>query len=186
MSSNPLSFDELLDFLDNEEGQYVLDSIATHGFLTATIIGRPLANWTDALFEGHADKVPENVVDGIKRWRNAIMAELKNETPIELPFSEDIDNKEGAIDLSDESDIVAWSIGFVDAMYADEAEDWFEDDNTAEDIAVLTLPMIVLSGIDDEDPELMEMRRDKDKMAQMASSIEANLTELFLLFHTND
>jgi len=30
------------------------------------------------------------------------------------------------------------------------------------------------------------MRSDDKKMAQMANSIEGNLTELFLLFHTND
>ena len=61
-----------------------------------------------------------------------------------------------------------------------------ENEETAEDVAVLTLPMIVLSGIDDEDPELAEMRKDQDKMVQMVNSIEGNLTELFLLFHTND
>ena len=71
-------------------------------------------------------------------------------------------------------------------MYGDEASDWFEDEETAEDVAVLTLPMIVLSGIDDEDPELEAMRRDEDKMVQMANSIEGNLNELFLLFDTND
>ena len=184
--SKPLSFDELLDFLDNQESQFVLDSIATHGFLTATIVGPPLTNWTDALFEGQTQEVPKNVIDGIQRWRGAIMDELKNETPIELPFAEDAGNPEAAVDFSDESDIVAWSIGFVDAMYGDEASDWFENENTAEDVAVLTLPMIVLSGIDDEDPELMAMRNDKDKMVQMVNSIEGNLTELFLLFHTND
>jgi uncharacterized protein len=161
--SNQLSFDELLDYLDNQESQFVLDSVAAHGFLTATVIGRPLPNWMDALFEGHTSEIPDNVIDGIQRWRDAIMAELKNETPIELPFGEDAGNEEVAVDFSDESDIVAWSIGFV-----------------------LTLPMIVLSGIDDEDPELAEMRRDEDKLVQMANSIEGNLTELFLLFHTND
>ncbi len=186
MSTNPLSFDQLLDFLDNQESPYVLDSVATHGFLTATVIGRPLANWLDALFEGQTEKVPKNVVDGVQRWRKAIMAELKNETPIELPFGADEEGEEAAVDFSEESDIVAWSIGFVDAMYADEAEDWFEDEETAEDVAVLTLPMVVLSGIDDEDPELAQMRNDEDKMAQMANSIEGNLTELFLLFHTKD
>jgi uncharacterized protein len=184
--SKQLSFDELLDFLDNQESQFVLDSVATHGFLTATVIGRPLPNWIDALFEGHAKDVPENVIDGIHRWRAYITDELKNEAPIELPFSEDAGNEEIAVDFSDESDIVAWSIGFVDAMYGDEASDWFEKEDTAEDVAVLTLPMIVLSGIDDEDPELMQMRTDQDKLAQMANSIEGNLTELFLLFHTND
>ncbi|AMN50469.1 MULTISPECIES: UPF0149 family protein [unclassified Psychrobacter] len=184
--SNQLSFDELMEFLDNQESQFVLDSVATHGFLTATVIGRPLPNWIDALFEGHVSELPENVIDGIHRWRASIMAELKNETPIELPFGEDAGNEEVAVDFSDESDIVAWSIGFVDAMYGDEASDWFESEDTAEDVAVLTLPMILLSGIDDEDPELAQMRADEDKMAQMANSIEGNLTELFLLFHTND
>lgn len=184
--SNPLSFDELLDFLDNEDSQFVLDSIATHGFLTATVIGRPLPNWIDALFEDHVKDIPENVIDGIQRWRAFIMDELKNETPITLPFNDDAGDEEVEVDFSDDSDIVAWSIGFVDAMYGDEASDWFEDEETAEDVAVLTLPMIVLSGIDDEDPELIEMRADKDKLAQMANSIEGNLTELFLLFHTND
>ena len=186
MSSNPLSFDQLLDFLDNQESLYVLDSIATHGFLTATVIGRPLPNWLDALFDGQADKLPDNVVDGVKRWRQAILAELKNEQPIELPFNEDAQDEDTAMDFSEESDIVAWSIGFVDAMYADEAEDWFENEETAEDVAVLTLPMVVFSGIDDEDEELTQMRSDDNKMAQMANSIEGNLTELFLLFHTND
>ncbi|WP_201586601.1 YecA/YgfB family protein [Psychrobacter jeotgali] len=184
--SNPLSFDELLDYLDNQESQYVLDSIATHGFLTATVVGPELPNWIDALFEGHVSEIPANVIDGIKRWRAAIESELKNETPIELPFGEDAGNEEVAVDFSDESDIVAWSIGFVDAMYGDEASDWFADEDTSEDVAVLTLPMIVLSGIDDEDPELAQMRQDNDKLAQMANSIEGNLTELFLLFHTND
>ena len=42
--TNQLSFDELLDYLDNEESAFVLDSVATHGFLTATVIGRPLPN----------------------------------------------------------------------------------------------------------------------------------------------
>ena len=184
--NNKLIFDELLDYLYNEESQFVLDSVATHGFLTATVIGRPLPNWINALFEGHVSEVPENVIDGIQRWRESIMAELKNETPIELPFGEDAGNEEVAVDFSDESDIVAWSIGFVDAMYGDEADDWLENEETAEDVAVLTLPMIVLSGIDDEDPELAQMRKDDDTMAQMANSIEGNLTELFLLFHTND
>ncbi len=184
--STSISFDELLDFLDNRDSQFVLDSVATHGFLTATIIGRPLPNWMDALFEGHVSEIPDNVIDGIERWRKAIMDELKNETPIELPFGEDADDAEVAVDFSDDSDIVAWSIGFVDAMYGDEASDWLENEDTAEDVAVLTLPMIVLSGIDDEDPELAQMRNDETTMAQMANSIEGNLTELFLLFHTND
>ena len=66
--SNQLSFDELLDYLDNQESQFVLDSVAAHGFLTATVIGRPLPNWMDALFEGHVSEIPENVIDKLSSY----------------------------------------------------------------------------------------------------------------------
>ena len=45
---------------------------------------------------------------------------------------------------------------------------------------------MLFRSIDDEDPELAQMRHDEEKMAQMVNSIEGNLTELFLLFHTNE
>lgn len=181
---NALSFDELLDYLDESEEQYVLDSVATHGFLTAAVIGKPLPNWLETLFENQTSSIPSNVIDGIKRWRQEIENELKNELPISLPF--DLSGEDEPMDFSDESDIVAWSIGFVDAMYADEGSDWFDDDDTAEDVATLTLPMIVLSGIGEDDPELVAFRNDNNKLEEMAASLESNLTELFLLFHTND
>ena len=43
------------------------------------------------------------------------------------------------------SEISEWSVGFVDAMYAsdDEEDDWFDDDDSEEDVAMLTLPMIL-------------------------------------------
>ena len=94
-----------------------------------------------------------------------------------MPF-----NGNDELDFSDDGDLVAWAIGFVDAMYADEAVDWFDDPDTEEDVAMLTLPMIVLSGIDED---MDEMRND-ETMAQMANALEDNITELFLLFHTDD
>lgn len=174
--------DELLDYLDSEANQYGLDAIATHGFLTATVVGKPLENWLSLLFEGHDGQVPNAVKSALQAWRHQLIDTLKDELPIELPFGAD----ENQVDFSDESDVVAWNIGFVDAMYADEAVDWFDDAATEEEVASLTLPMIILSGIDDDDPEIAAMRQDEDMMAQLANSLEDNLTELFLLFHTHD
>ena len=51
---------------------------------------------------------------------------------------------------------------------------------------MLTLPMILFSGIDNEEPDMKELVEDPDTMSQMAESMEKNITELFLLFHTND
>ena len=75
------------------------------------------------------------------------------------------------------------SLWIIDAMYADETDDWFADNDTEDDVAMLTLPMIVFSGIDEDDETLSDIRQDDDLLAQMANSLEENLTQLYLLFH---
>lgn len=174
--------DELFSYLDSDANAYGLDSVAAHGFLTASVVGKPLSNWLSLLFEGQDAQVPKAVKTALSAWREELISALKNEAPIELPFSPD----DEALDLSLESDVAAWCIGFVDAMYADESVDWFDDPDSEEDVAALTLPMVLLSGIDDEDEELLAMRGDDDILAQMVNSLEDNITELFLLFHTDD
>lgn len=175
--TDTLTRDALFDYLESDANQFGLDPIAAHGFLTATVVGKPSKSWLSAFFEGQDKTVPDNVKSALKAWQQELTDTLKNEEPIELPFDGD-----GEIDFSDDGDLVAWSAGFVDAMYADETADWFDDPNTEEDVAMLTLPMVVLSGIDED---MDEMRND-EMMAQMANALEDNITELFLLFHTDD
>lgn len=170
--------EQLLQYLDSDDNQFGLDPVASHGFLTATVVGKPFDGWLKAFFEGHDGQVPDQVKQALVRWQDEIAQTLKAEEPVELPF----DGSDEALSFDEDSDIVAWSIGFVDAMYADDAPDWFDDAETVDDVAMLTLPMIALSGIDDE----MVQVRDEDMMAQYANALEDNLTELFLLFHTND
>lgn len=174
--TDTLTRDALFDYLESDANQFGLDPIAAHGFLTATVVGKPSKSWLSAFFEGQDKTVPDNVKSALKAWQQELTDTLKNEEPIELPFDGD-----GEIDFSDDGDLVAWSAGFVDAMYADETADWFDDPNT-EYVAMLTLPMVVLSGIDED---MDEMRND-EMMAQMANALEDNITELFLLFHTDD
>lgn len=168
----------LFDYLESEQNQYGLDPIAAHGFLSATVVGKPLPNWLSAFFEGAETQVPDWVKSALLAWQQELVDALKAEQPIELPF----DASEEAEDFSEEGDLAAWAIGFVDAMYSDENVDWFEDADTEEDVAFLTLPMILLSGMDAD----MDDVRDEETLALMANAIEGNLTELFLLFHTQD
>lgn len=170
--------DELFVYLDSPANETGLDPIAAHGFLTATVVGKPLPNWLSAFFEGNDKQVPQVVKDALTAWQKELYDTLKAEEPIELPF----DASEEAADFSEEGDLAAWAIGFVDAMYADETVDWFDDDSTQEDVAMLTLPMIMLSGIDEE----MDEVRDEETLVQMANALEDNITELFLLFHTDE
>lgn len=184
-----MNLDQLKDYLDSDDNQHGLDSVATHGFLAATVVGKPLPNWMSLLFEGQDGQVSSAVKDALTAWRESMIADLKDETGIDLPLEA---SETEVVDFSFDSELAAWSVGFVDAMYGDETVDWFEDEDTAEDVAMLTLPMMVFSGIDmaddssEEDPDLAEIRADEDALAQMANSIEGNLTELYLLFHTEE
>ena len=182
-----MTHDELLQYLDSDANEFGLDSTATHGFLSATVVGKTLPNWLSLLFEGQDSHVPKEVKTAILQWQQKMLADLKDETGISLPL--DLSDSDD-VDFSYDSELAAWSVGFVDAMYGDEAIDWFADEDTSEDVAMLTLPMMVFSGIDtvdeEEDEELAEIRADEDALAQMANSIEGNLTELFLLFNTDE
>ena len=179
-----MDFDDLIDFLYSDYNEFGLSSIATHGFLTASIVGKPLDNWQTYLFEGHEKQVKPDVLSAIEQWRDELQAMLQDEREIELPF--DVEETD-YLDIEN-SEISEWSVGFVDAMYAsdDEEDDWFDDDDSEEDVAMLTLPMILFSGIDEDQPDMQELLKDPETMSQMAQAIEKNIVELFLLFHTND
>lgn len=178
-----MTHDQLLELLYSEEtNPYGFDPVATHGFLTASIIGKPMPNWLHVYFDGHENEVADDVKTALNAWRDEIHQTLKDEKPVELPF----DANDEEEDFGEDSDVVAWCIGFIEAMYGDEDIDWFEDEDNEEDVAELTLPMVILSGMDEENEELNLMRQDLDMMAQLANSLETNITELFLLFHTED
>ena len=210
-----LKIDELKQYLDSDANEYGLDSVATHGFLSASVVGRPLSDWQAVYFDGQQDAVAQDVKKALTEWREALLDDLQNEQEINLPFlADDGDtnnlnndqNDEQDMDFSPESDLSAWCVGFVDAMYGnlDEQEsdessteaDWFADDELADDVAMLTLPMMVFSGVDvvtdgdgqiiEQDSGFAELRQDQESLAQMANSIEGNLTELYLLFHTEE
>lgn len=180
-SDQKMTKEALFDYLGSDDNLHGLDPVAAHGFLCASVVGKPLPNWLTLFFEGQEAGVPKEVLVALAAWREELIDTLKAEEPLELPFEEDDE-----VDLSDEGDLVAWCIGFVDAMYASEDSHWFDDPNTEEEVADLTLPMVVLSGIADEDDELASMRNDEELAIELANSIEDNLTELYLLFHTQD
>ena len=176
-----MTFEELIEFLDSPQNEHGLDSIATHGFLTANVVGRPLPDWQTVYFDGQQDKVSEDFKVALFAWQAQIENALKNEVPVELPFDGEDEECFG-----EDSDVVAWCIGFIMAMYDETAPDWFADSDNEEDVAELTLPMLILSGLDEDNDDLAMMRADDAILAELANSLESNVTELYLLFHTDD
>lgn len=168
-----LDLQTLIDYLDGDDNQHGLDFAATHGFLCAVAVGPVQKNWQNDLFDGKVSQVPKAIVQQIELWLQHLQATLANEELIEFPF----EIEEADVDSS----LGDWSVGFVDAMFLNE-EQWFVDE-LEESIVELTLPMMVFSGIDEEDPQMESFRRNGQLMDELAEEIPENLTEIYLLYH---
>ena len=113
-----VDYDLLEAYLDGEENEHGLDFAATHGFLCATVVGPELKDWLNHLFDGQAATVPAPVLEAVKNWQEAIRQTLANDELIELPF--EIEEAEVDSSLGD------WSVGFVDALFLNEDNDWYD------------------------------------------------------------
>ena len=169
-----LDLDLLGEFLDGDQNEFGLDFAATHGFLCAIAVGPQFDRWLEELFEGNHAKAPKEIVAQIKLWLEDIRQKLANEEGIEFPFE---------VEEADvESSLGDWSVGFVDAMFLNE-EAWFAPEYE-DQVVDLTLPMMVFSGIDDEDLQMVSFRRNGQLMDEIAEEIPENLNEIYLMYHT--
>lgn len=169
-----LDLDLLAEYLDGEHNEFGLDFAATHGFLCACVVGPELKDWIAQLFENNQGKVSAEIIEQIKLWREDIQQTLINEETIEFPFEVE--------EATEESSLGDWSVGFVDALFLND-EAWFSAVEDEEAIIMLSLPMMVFSGIEGED-EMDNIRRNGDLMDELAEEIPENLTKLYLLYHS--
>ena len=169
-----LDLELLSNYLDGDQNEYGLDFAATHGFLCAIAVGPKFDRWLDELFESNQKKVPSEIIEQIKAWLESIRQDLANENGIEFPF----EIEEADVDSS----LGDWSVGFVDAMFLNE-DAWFTPEYE-EQLVDLTLPIMVFSGIDEEDPQMESFRRNGQLMDELAEEIPDNLNEIYLMYHT--
>ena len=83
-------------------------------------------------------------------------------------------------DEPDESDLRGWCIGFMEGVFMRE-EVWFED--SEEEVSELLLPIMVGSGLFDEQPEFSDIAADRDLVEEMVAQIPEILTALYLICH---
>lgn len=169
----------LEEFLDSERNEHGLDFLGAHGFLTAITVGPRGGLDKEALAAFFEDAEPsadaaaaKALRDDLQAWQKSIHAVLYHGVRLELPCPLVADPNE-ANELSD------WCIGFMEGLFLDE-DRWYA--NNEEDIADLTLPMMVLSDLV-EDSDLQVLRRDTKLLTEMTAQIPELITELYLLFH---
>ncbi len=179
-----MSFSEqqarLRAFLDADDlYDEALDYVATHGYLTAlSICPDPVEEeeWILELFgqepEYQNAAEQEEITEALRQLKAQIARQLASDEDFEFPCE---------FDLGDEpadSDIRAWCIGFMEGVFLRE-DIWFEDDE--EEVSELLLPVMVGSGLFDEQPDFAEIANDEELVASMLVQIPDILTTLFLL-----
>ncbi len=180
-----MSFAEQLSrlqaFLDADDlHEEALDYVAAHGYLTAlSICSEPVAEreWIDALFaepphyrsEAEATEIEAALI----QLKAHIGRQLASDEDMELPCELDLGPD------PDDSDLRGWCIGFMEGVFLREAA-WFE--HAEEEVSELLLPIMVGSGLFDDQPEFDEIARDRDLVDDMVAQIPELLTALFLLF----
>lgn len=173
------TLEALETFLDSEDNANGLDFMAAHGFLTALTVGPRGTLDSDALAAFFEDAEPSSdpvfsatLRSQLQAWQKSIHAVLYHGVELELPCTLTAHPTEPN-ELSD------WCIGFMEGLFLDE-DAWYA--GSEDDIADLTLPMVVLSDLVD-DPDLQVLRRDRKLLKDMTSQIPDLVTELYLHFH---
>lgn len=167
-------------FLDADDlHEEALDYMAAHGFLTALAISSeevPEDEWLTALFAeepSYADPAEKQAIEeALRNLLQHITRALASDEDMELPCDLDLGEE------PDDSDLRGWCIGFMEGVFLRE-EAWFEQ--AEEEVSELLLPIMVGSGLFDEQEEFAEIVDDIDLVDDMVSQIPEVLTTLFLL-----
>ena len=167
-------------FLDADElHDEALDYIAAHGYLTALSICPepvPAEEWIEALFAeapSYRDEAEEaDITAGLLQLKAQIERQLASDDDMVLPCELDLGEE------PDDSDLRGWCVGFMEGIFLRE-EVWFED--AEDEVSELLLPIMVASGLFDEQPDFAEIAKDLDLVDSMVEQIPEVLTALFLL-----
>jgi len=172
----------LRDFLDADElHEQALDYMAAQGYLTELCICPepvPEQEWLDALFAEpphYRDNAERESIEGaLRQLKEHIARQLAADDDLELPCALEFG------DDADDSDIRSWCIGFMEGLFLRESL-WFE--RFEEEVSELLLPIMVGSGLFDEQDEFADMAQDEKLAADMLVQIPETLTALFLLLN---
>ncbi|MER2096199.1 MAG: YecA family protein [Pseudomonas qingdaonensis] len=172
-------------FLDADElHEEALDYVAAHGYLTALSIcseAVPEREWIDALFAEpphYKDEAQrEEIESTLIKLKDHIARQLASDEEFELPCDLDLG------DEPDDSELRGWCIGFMEGVFLREAA-WFE--SAEEEVSEMLLPIMVGSGLFDEEAEFADIASDANLMDDMIVQIPEALTALYLLCHAPD
>lgn len=169
----------LAPFCEKNEG--TLDFNGVHGFLTALSI-RPVdlseQQRNEQIFDGSPDLTPEQA-ETLNRLITLV------QTGIDRAFNDEDEgfslSCEAELEDHDDDALANWCTGFMVAHFLDK-DAWFASNE--QEVCELLLPVMLASGLFDEEPDFIEIRRDNKLTEDMCSQIPEVLMELYLMFQS--
>lgn len=180
----PLLDDEQLDRLDDflasdQVDEDALDLISAHGFLVALAVAPcelPPGQWLAELFQGEPryadDAERDEIITLLTLLRDNAVAVLEQGGLTELPFELTLGGEP-----AEDTPIGDWCAGFMEGVFSDESA-WFQDDEEA--AATLLLPFMLLSGLFDDEPDMVELAKDQQRQESLVVQLPELVLDLYL------
>ncbi len=173
------SLDNLLEQYAVDEG--TLDYHGVQGFITALAIC-PVELTREETFEAIFDGTPSiPEVDQIRL--DELLAQIVMD--VDRGFNDDEEgftlSCEDELDNPEDDALANWAIGFMVAHLLDE-DSWFVQNE--QEVCELLLPVMLASGLFDDEKEFKEIRKDPKLTEDMCSQIPEVLMELYLMFNS--
>ena len=171
------TLDPLLEQYSQEDG-YTFHAI--HGFLTA------MAICPFELSEADRNEIIFGEIVSLKESDNTQFNQVLES--LSRLIDREFNNEDEGFSLScdeyadeDDEDLMDWCCGFVQAHILNE-ENWFQDNE--QEVSELLLPVMLGSGLFDDEPEFEAILENEQLTEDMCSQIPEVLMELYLLFNS--
>ena len=174
---------EFEDFIQTEELIDAHDYYGTHGFIAGLAVSpveMPDAAWLAILLDVDEESIskPEftKVGETLIKLKKAIEYSLYHSEKIVLPCPLRLSPK------PDESALRSWAIGFMETVFLEE-DSWYNVNE--ETVAQLLLPMILASGLHEEQ-EILKMERDPKLGQAILLQIPEVIIDLYILYRSGN
>lgn len=184
---SPEELDTLDDFLYSDVvSEESLDLVGVHGLFTACNISPkkveesewyPLVFDEDPKWETPAQQ--EEIMSLLRRLYQFVHSNLYSDQEIDLPCELTLELEEEDEDINA---FTWWCQAFMEGVFINE-DAWFNH-SAEEAVAESLLPIMILSDLFNEDPDMKATRANAVACEEMAQQVPDLLIDLFLLFHS--
>jgi len=167
----------IISSVPTETDELPMDYISAHGYLTGLCVVFDDIHYQKSLCyilanQEISQQDTTTLKNDIEQKCTAIKSQLSDESEyLDIPVSNDGD------DANDNCDIANWCTGFMEAQFQN-----IDSHNDNAQLAEIMLPVIVLSGMFDDETEIAEILNDDKLIEEMIENLPDTIVDMYLFF----